>query len=583
MAKKKQKSPGATPVADVAAEKVPDVTASPSTSKPKKEKSAKKAAALKNDSMEVDEHMDGDVSGDANESVPEWPKEDDKELFALIRKSLPKNDTMNYASRVNYIPWEKVQFKDYSADECKKRWLFVLTRLRHYRIMAEVLDEAVQWVDQPWTNFNKGSKNQKHPDLPKKPLSSYMLFFMDIKDEIAKKNPDLAMTDLTKVIAEQYRNLDTKKKAQYVEKAKKAKEEYAKMSKKFIEDHPEVDAAKLGLLKALPPKAPTPFKLYSDSRVNKLVAEGKTKVEAREVCREEYKDLSEKQKVKWILLSLKAENAYDAEYEKFKQNNPGADIPAKKSLLTKEEITIKNSHVDGIPQKPPNSGYAIFSKKLFAGNALKDFEGKALLPEVSRRWKELSDGERAVYTQEATKLNEEYKVKYASYLEGLSPEKRALELASMMGLKRPKESQAGSQVPVKKAKKEAAPAVAKATPATPKAAAVKKTVKSKKNASPVKPTTPKATAKATPAKSQKSPTKAKASATPKSKVSPSKTATKGKGKASPAAASKTPKAKGGKAESTPAKGKSPAAQRTKKSLKNQTGTKKSKKVPVQVD
>ena len=52
----------------------------------------------------------------------------------------------------------QVQFKDYSSDECKKRWLFVLTRLRHYRIMAEVLDEAVQWVDQPWTNFNKGSK-----------------------------------------------------------------------------------------------------------------------------------------------------------------------------------------------------------------------------------------------------------------------------------------------------------------------------------------------------------------------------------------------------------------------------------------
>ena len=41
-------------------------------------------------------------------NLSEWPKEDDKELFALIRKSLPKNDTMNYASRVNYIPWEKV-------------------------------------------------------------------------------------------------------------------------------------------------------------------------------------------------------------------------------------------------------------------------------------------------------------------------------------------------------------------------------------------------------------------------------------------------------------------------------------------
>lgn len=72
-----------------------------------------------------------------------------------------------------------------------------------------------------------------------------------------------------------------------------------------------MDAAKLGLLKATPPKAPTPFKLYCDSRLNKLVADGKSKVEARDICRDEYKDLSDKAKVKWILLSLKQENTYN--------------------------------------------------------------------------------------------------------------------------------------------------------------------------------------------------------------------------------------------------------------------------------
>ena len=43
-------------------------------------------------------------------------------------------------------------------------------------------------------------------------------------------------------------------------------------------------------------------------------------------------------------------------------------------------------------------------------------------------------------------LSENYKAKFAAYLEGLSPEKRAVQLAAMMGLKRPKESQTGSQV-----------------------------------------------------------------------------------------------------------------------------------------
>jgi hypothetical protein len=30
--------------------------------------------------------------------------------------------------------------------------------LRHFLILAEVLEDAASWVDRPWYNFNKGGK-----------------------------------------------------------------------------------------------------------------------------------------------------------------------------------------------------------------------------------------------------------------------------------------------------------------------------------------------------------------------------------------------------------------------------------------
>lgn len=182
---------------------------------------------------------------------------------------------MKYDSRLNYVDWGKVcqltilvcqyltnliriqqvEFKNYSPDECKKRWIFVSGHLRHYRLLSEVLEDAAIWTNHPWANFNKGSKvyetyyfyfigqclitfsvqnNLRHPDLPKKPLTSYMLFYMDMKDQVGKQNPGKGMTDISKVIAEMFRNLDTKKKAKYTEKAEKEKKKYQAKMEKFM-------------------------------------------------------------------------------------------------------------------------------------------------------------------------------------------------------------------------------------------------------------------------------------------------------------------------------------------------------------
>ena len=64
-------------------------------------------------------------------------------------------------------------------------------------------------------------------------------------------------------------------------------------------------------MKALPPKVPTPFKLYSDAKIGKFLAEAANANEAREKCRETFKELNDKQRLKWIYKSLQLESKYN--------------------------------------------------------------------------------------------------------------------------------------------------------------------------------------------------------------------------------------------------------------------------------
>ena len=125
----------------------------------------------------------------------------------------------------------QIKFADYTAEQCKDRWDFIQSHLRHYRLLGELLEDATEWVERPWYNFNKGcwkmplsglndlgttltkveryenrpvliqisqthpfilginQNNQKHPGEPKKSLTSYMQFYMEQKDAVLKEKP----------------------------------------------------------------------------------------------------------------------------------------------------------------------------------------------------------------------------------------------------------------------------------------------------------------------------------------------------------------------------------------------------------
>jgi len=423
-------------MAKVRKEKVQNTTvtiaavATPPKKEKKKMSAAKSPLTLAVESVEeITPDFPDAMEVEKNGETPDWPKDDDMELFQHIKKALPADDTMKYESRINHVDWEAISFGEYSADECKQRWIHVQGHLRRYRLVTELVEDAIAWRLRPWTNFNKGSKCQKHPEYPKKPLTSYMIFYMEKKDEILEKQPGLGMTELSKVIAKQYNEMNDRKKQKYTEQAKKEKELFELKLKKFMLDHPDYIPLKSEKMpmKALPPKVPTPFKLFCDTKMAKFQGEGMNGNEARDKCRETYKELNDKQRLKWIYKSLQLEKQYNDDLEKFKAEHPEVEVGAKKSILSKDEKHLKEK-TEGKPEKPPNSGYSLYSKKLLASSSLKHLESKERMTEISRMWKELKDEERKLYNEEAQQLILNYKMEYASYLESLQPEQRVLEL-----------------------------------------------------------------------------------------------------------------------------------------------------------
>ena len=74
-------------------------------------------------------------------------------------------------------------------------------------------------------------KAKKDPTKPKQGLSAYIIFTSEIREQTKKENPDLPMTDLSKVMGAKWKALTDEEKAPYVAKSEadkaRAKDEIA--------------------------------------------------------------------------------------------------------------------------------------------------------------------------------------------------------------------------------------------------------------------------------------------------------------------------------------------------------------------
>lgn len=76
-------------------------------------------------------------------------------------------------------------------------------------------------------------KQKKHPNLPKRPKTSYMFFCDSERQNIMNNNQSAKIGDISKILGEKWAKIDEKEKEKFIQLAEEAKEEYNEALKTF--------------------------------------------------------------------------------------------------------------------------------------------------------------------------------------------------------------------------------------------------------------------------------------------------------------------------------------------------------------
>ncbi|XP_057656767.1 nucleolar transcription factor 1-A-like [Diorhabda carinulata] len=377
-----------------------------------------------------------------------WPEVDLIELVERMEVGIPENDLKPFMKTAEELEWEKIAFKNYTIEDCKKTWLYVLKKIRKYRILKEVLEDAKKWVTT--ARFKKKpTKVQRHPDMPRRPLSAYFIFYLKEKDALQVEHPGIDATELAKYCAQKFKLLPAEKMQKYEKLAKKNKEEYEQKMKEFYELHPEFKVTKEPKPKKIkspkpvkekpPPKPPKPpkqkipkrplsaFQYFHNAEVSKNPVEDQDKTAIREINREKWREMPDDKKMEWITFAESETVRYEEEMQEYVKNHPDYITNEKKPQLSKEDLLVKE-RMSGKPSKPPVTAYNYFARLMLHSDEIKDVPVRDRLVFVSNQWKKCSDEEKKRYKELFEKEIEKYNQAFAAYLETLSEADRKLEL-----------------------------------------------------------------------------------------------------------------------------------------------------------
>jgi len=76
--------------------------------------------------------------------------------------------------------------------------------------------------------------------------------------------------------------------------------------------------------------------------------------------------------------------------------HPDYEKPLVRSILNKEEKAMYDKSV-GKPEKPPNSGYSLFSRIMLSSEEIKHINHKERMTQISSMWKNLSAKDKRKY------------------------------------------------------------------------------------------------------------------------------------------------------------------------------------------
>lgn len=117
------------------------------------------------------------------------------------------------------------------------------------------------------STFKKSRKQKRHPDEPKGPLTSYIIFSNDVRPTLKHEDGNKKVTLDSKEISDRWNKLTSEEKMPYIKRANEDKERYNREYVEFLKKHPEIEAEKAE-------KAAKPAKAKKAKETSPAPAEG---------------------------------------------------------------------------------------------------------------------------------------------------------------------------------------------------------------------------------------------------------------------------------------------------------------------
>uniref|UniRef100_A0A3P9D986 Upstream binding transcription factor n=1 Tax=Maylandia zebra TaxID=106582 RepID=A0A3P9D986_9CICH len=277
------------------------------------------------------------------------------------------------------------------------------------RFLSSISEEEQQRVlGEAKTGFKKSTganspaskkKNSKaNPEKPKRPISAMFIFAEEKRPKLQQERPDLADSEITRLLARMWNELPDKKKEKFkrLESVLKAESE-----KKEKEDRSRLPD---------PPK--NAQDIWQQSVIGDYLARFKNdRPKAQKAMEGTWSTMEKKEKIMWIKKAAEDQKRYEREVSEMR--SPAAAIASGKKMK-----------FEGEPKKPPSNGYQKFSQEMLSNGELNHLPMKERMAEIGSRWQRLPLKDKDRYKKIAEEKQRQYKVQLEQWLASLSSQER---------------------------------------------------------------------------------------------------------------------------------------------------------------
>ncbi|MGH0138341.1 UNVERIFIED_CONTAM: hypothetical protein FKN15_036077 [Acipenser sinensis] len=313
-------------------------------------------------------------------------------------KDVPSTERMVMCSRQWKLLTQKE--KDGFQKRCEQRkkayeiemnrFLCSLSEEEQQRVLGEEKMQGFNRKGAGNPSSKKNATSKGSSDKPKRPISAMFIFSEEKRHKLQEEHPELAESQLTRLLARMWNDLSDKKKEKYkrLEAAVKADSE-----KKELEERGR-----------LPESPKTAEDIWQQSVIGDYLARYRNdRAKALKAMEATWKTMEKKEKIMWIKKAAEDQKRYERELSEMR-------APA---TVTG---TGKKMKFEGEPKKPPMNGYQKFSQELLSNGELNQLPLKERMVEIGGRWQKLSQAHKDRYKKMAEEKQKQYKVQLEHWL-----------------------------------------------------------------------------------------------------------------------------------------------------------------------